>query len=50
VAWTKAFAKANVLGQAPNPAAVAMNSLLAAYFKHNAEEFNSECCTWRRSC
>ena len=46
VAYTKAFANANVLGKAPNPGAVAMASMLAAYHNDDAQEFNSELATY----
>ncbi len=42
IAYTKAFAKANLLDQKPNPAAVDMNGILSAYFKGDAEKFNQE--------
>ncbi len=42
VAYTKAYAKANFLNQAPNPASVSMNSMLAAYHKGDAKSFNEE--------
>ncbi|MEX2114936.1 MAG: cytochrome c biogenesis protein CcsA [Pirellulales bacterium] len=42
VAYTKAYAKANILNQQPNPASVSMNSMLAAYHKGDAKVFNEE--------
>ncbi|MGD9723535.1 MAG: cytochrome c biogenesis protein CcsA [Pirellulales bacterium] len=42
VAYTKAFAKANILNQKANPAALAMNAMLVAYAKHDATTFNRE--------
>jgi len=39
-AYTKAFAKAQVLGQKPNPATVAFDSMLIAYRKGDAPAFN----------
>jgi ABC-type transport system involved in cytochrome c biogenesis permease subunit len=41
VAYTKAFAQANILNQEPNAAAVAMNAMLAAYHNHDAKAFNA---------
>jgi ABC-type transport system involved in cytochrome c biogenesis permease subunit len=42
VAYTKAVAKARILNQDPNPAAVALNSMFTAYHTNDAKEFNSE--------
>ena len=41
-AYTRAFAKANLMNQKPNPAALAISAMLAAYHDNNAREFNGE--------
>ncbi len=42
VAYTKAFAKANILDQKPNPATLALNGMFSAYHKGDAKQFNAE--------
>ncbi len=42
IAYTKAYAKANLLNQQPNPAAVEINGMLSAYHKGDAEAFNQD--------
>jgi len=41
VAWTKAFAKANILQQEPSPATLLFNEMLSAYHAGNADKFNT---------
>ncbi len=48
VAWTKGYAKANILGQQPNPATLALNSMLVAYHEGNAATFNQELATYEK--
>ena len=40
VAWTKAFAQANLMNQEPNPATLDMNEIIVGYGKKDASAFN----------
>ncbi len=40
MAWTKAFAQANLMNQEPNPATMDFNEIIVAYGKKDAPAFN----------
>lgn len=41
-AYIRAWAQANVMGEDPNPAALAMNSILVSYARNSVSDFNKE--------